>query len=284
MNEGVLLAVLALTLWGVSDYFASLSSKKINPEKTFLWMQIVGLIPLTIIAFIIGFPVFSGKTIALIMLIGALIMVATSSYYRALEIGKVSILSPISSTWPVITVALSIIFLNETLNSIQVMGIVLTIVGTILVSFKYHELIKLKVKKFSKGVNIVLISILCWGLAFTLVPFAVREVGWYFPIFLAKATTILLMMPYMFWKKHEIKFSGAKNWIAVTIVGIFAGSAFLAYGYALNNAYNSLIAPIAASSPAVTILLAHIFSKERLELNQYIGIVLVLGGIVLLSL
>jgi uncharacterized membrane protein len=45
----------------------------------------------------------------------------------------------------------------------------------------------------------------------------------------------------------------------------------------------SIVTPIATSSPAVTIVLAHIFLNERVRLHQRIGIVAIIAGIVILS-
>lgn len=61
-------------------------------------------------------------------------MIGSLLLYYALYKGKASIVVPLSSIGPAITVALSILFLKETLTLPQMIGIVLIIIGIILLS------------------------------------------------------------------------------------------------------------------------------------------------------
>jgi uncharacterized membrane protein len=61
-------------------------------------------------------------------------------------------------------------------------------------------------------------------------------------------------------------------------------AAFLAYGAGVASEFTAVVAPVAASFPMVTIMLARIFFHELVEINQKIGIAAVLTGLILLSL
>lgn len=54
--------------------------------------------------------------------------------------------------------------------------------------------------------------------------------------------------------------------------------------YMLNKGKASIVVPLSSIGPAITTILAVIFLKEHLSINQMIGIVLIIGGIVLLSI
>jgi uncharacterized membrane protein len=45
-----------------------------------------------------------------------------------------------------------------------------------------------------------------------------------------------------------------------------------------------MVGPIAATAPAVTVLLAYFFLQEKVVTNQKIGIIAILIGLVLISL
>lgn len=56
------------------------------------------------------------------------------------------------------------------------------------------------------------------------------------------------------------------------------------YIYALGSGFASITSPFVASYSVVTIILSRIFLKEKLKMNQYIWIILILIGVVLLSI
>lgn len=58
----------------------------------------------------------------------------------------------------------------------------------------------------------------------------------------------------------------------------------MAYNLGVTTAFVSIVSPIAATFPAVTIVLAYIFLKERVVNSQKVGIVAVLAGLILISL
>jgi drug/metabolite transporter (DMT)-like permease len=60
--------------------------------------------------------------------------------------------------------------------------------------------------------------------------------------------------------------------------------AWLVINYGLTQDLVSLVAPVSSLYPAITVLLAGFFLKEKLVLNQKIGILTILGGIFLISI
>ncbi len=54
-------------------------------------------------------------------------------------------------------------------------------------------------------------------------------------------------------------------------------------GVAFKNDLASVVAPVASIFPVITILLARVFLKEKLAVNQLLGIGGILAGLVLLS-
>lgn len=73
-------------------------------------------------------------------------------------------------------------------------------------------------------------------------------------------------------------------WVPVFFTALFETLGFLAYASGILTSMVSLVTPIASASPAVTLLLARIFYKEKLEFNQKTGALLILAGIITLSI
>ncbi len=61
-----------------------------------------------------------------------------------------------------------------------------------------------------------------------------------------------------------------------------AGS--MLFNYAISQGPTTIVAPIAGSSPAVFVVIAHFIFKERLNTYQNVGIITALAGIIGLSL
>ncbi len=134
MDIAIILGLLVAVFYGVGTFFAKIVCEK-NPLFQWIVVNVVGIILCLIILIkykniiiteqkILGYAIIS----AILVVIGSLIL------YYALYKGKASIVVPLSSIGPAITVALSILFLKETLTTYQMIGIALIIVGIILLS------------------------------------------------------------------------------------------------------------------------------------------------------
>jgi len=200
-----------------------------------------------------------------------------------LQKGKVSIVSPIAACWSIITVVLSLVLLGEELLGVQALGVGLSISGAILTSFRLHDLIKLKLGNLSAGVGYALIALLSWSLHYFLIDILVAELNWFFSMLSVKTAMAITLTIYSFFRKESVSFpSNAK--LYVFLIGVFEFLAYLAYGFGINSEFTAIVAPIASAFPLVTIILAKIFLKESLEINQTIGITSVLMGLFFLSM
>ncbi len=236
---------------------------------------------LPIFLFFFKMPQFSLAIIGLIAASGFLTVIANIAYYKGLQVGKVSIVMPVESCWAIVTVLLSLTLLNEVLTAIQAIGITLTIAGAVIVSFKWKDLLKLK--NHSKGVKYAAVAAAAFGTDFVVIDLAVSEIGWFLPIFFIGMITAFFLLVYSGVSKKDISFP--RNVLPfIILVGILDTVAYLSYSTGIISEFSAIVTPIAAASPAVSIILAKIFFKERLQINQDIGIVSVLAGLVLLSL
>ena len=57
----------------------------------------------------------------------------------------------------------------------------------------------------------------------------------------------------------------------------------MAYVKGLTEGYISIVSPVAASAPVVTVILAGILLKERIRIHQGVGVVMVLLGVILIA-
>jgi uncharacterized membrane protein len=135
---GVLLGVLTALSWGSSDFLGQYSARRIGTMRTTLYMQLTGLLLLSA-----ALPWLGGwghlgdgsgwRPWAWGVLAGVVNIVSTLALYRSFEIGKMSVVAPISASYPAVTVLLSWIS-GERLTALRVAGIALILVGAVTVA------------------------------------------------------------------------------------------------------------------------------------------------------
>ena len=134
---GILLGLLTALSWGSSDFLARFASRRIGSLRTTLYMQLTGLVLLTIfLRWIGGWGHLSDgsgwQPWAWGAFAGVLNAISTLSLYRSFEVGKLSVVAPLSASYPALTVAISA-FTGEHLTATRAAGIVLILVGVIVV-------------------------------------------------------------------------------------------------------------------------------------------------------
>ncbi len=279
---GIVFGIIAMFGWGASDFFVTKSARGTSLFKAFSWSQIIALIimlPIFLIFF--KLPQFSFNIIILILASGVLTVIANLMFYKGLQVGTVSTIMPVESCWAVVTVILSLTILNDVLTGLQATGIILILAGAVLVSFKWRDL--LQIKNPAKGVKYAVIAAVAFGTDFVIIDLLVHKIGWFLPIFFIGIITATYMLIYSGTTKKDISFP--KNvWLFILLVGILDTIAYLAYSIGVTSEYGSIVAPIGAASPVIAIILAKIFFKEKIEMNQILGIIAVMIGLVIVSL
>lgn len=284
LQEGIIFGIIAMLGWGFADFFVVKSLKKTNVIKTFLWSQLIGIVAFAVFfAFFFKMPDISMQWGGIFVLTSVLGFIAYLSFYKGLGTGKVSVVAPITACWAAITVILSIIFLKEQIVQLQLFGIILAISGAVLVSFKLHDLIKMKLRNFTIGAEYAALAAVAWGIQFVFIDMLVEEFGWFIPMFLIKIISLLFLIVYISAKKESVPFPRQAGALVIAIAALEV-AAFLSYGFAISTQNTAITAPLISAAPTVTVILAFIFFKEKIELNQKIGMVAALSGIVLLSL
>ncbi len=281
---GILMGIVAMLCWGATDFFAAKAVRKSDVHKTLMWSQIAAVAAfIPVLYFFFDVPLISLSSIGIILITGFLSVAAYLAYYKGLQIGKVSVVSPVTACWGAVTFVLSLTFLNESVTMIQTLGVCLAVLGAVMVSFRFHDIIKVRIKSVMKGAELGAIAALGWGVYFVFIDVLVSELNWIIAIFLAKAVSMIYFLAYCGASKKGLAFPKNIAFLVV-LIGLLETIGYMAYGYGITSEHTAIVAPIATAFPAVTVVLARIFFTESLELNQKLGIVSVLSGLVLLSL
>lgn len=93
--------------------------------------------------------------------------------------------------------------------------------------------------------------------------------------------TLTVFFTYFIFKKSEILSGFSFNYFALAM-GLTWGIGTVLFILALESSKLSLITPLTALYPAVTVILAYLFLAEKLELRELVGILLAILSIFLI--
>ena len=213
--------------------------------------------------------------------LGVVNALATLSLYKGFEVGHLSIVSPIASSYPVVSVFLAIIFLGESLTGERLLGITLVIVGIILVSIQKQQQ-ELR-KRVTEGVVYAIIYMVLGGVLFFGLKPVSQVLGVYLPVLLLRWTSAcILAAVFLAWKpKGAIRLNAFSFIAVIAILDTFAN---VAYNVGVSYGTVSIVSTVGGLFSPVTVLLAWICLKERLTTHQIIGFLAVAAGVTVLGL
>ena len=284
-SAGLLFGILAMLGWGIHKILAKKLIDRLGPYEALVYGNsiFVGMIILySIITRTFAVP--APKTFLLTIVLAGIACLGVAALYKAMHIGKVSIVVPVSHVYAAIIVVVGIFFFGEVMTRLQFFAVFLAIAGTILVSFKISSLRRMKFKNTSAGIPYALVTIVCWGLSFALIKLVIKELGpfvtmLYFEVFVLA----FLLAPYAL-RLAKLKKPSKKDMKLAFLIGLVTFGAEISYYTGLNMGLVSIIGPISACALMVTVLLSWLFLGEKIDLNQKIAIAMIFAGILLLAL
>ena len=268
---GIIAGLLAMLSWGTAIFLAAFASRKIGNVLTLFWMQAFGLV-VAVIYFAITFNSYqledNPENILILIAVAILQVIAYLAFYKGLEKGEVSLVSPIGATWGLVVVLLGVIFSNENLKPLQIFAIIIITTGILLLSLSTKSLKNLKKLDLSAGVKEGVIAMLGWGISLFLLSIPTKDMGWFLPTLIFRFFVIGILSFYLFGTgKMFTSTKGKFPLVLLIAIGIFDVAGFFSFSYGVEAEYASLVAPIGSAFALVTIILSLIFLKEKLFLH-----------------
>jgi transporter family protein len=278
MLDGIILGLLAMLGWGIADYLLKKPSIALGPRQTLFFMQLISLIINIPLLFFIK-PSLNFVDLGLFMIGGAVDYFAYINFLEALRLGEISVVTPISAVYSVLTVILSVIFLHEDLTILRIVSIAIAILGIVLASTDLKRIHKMHTLK---GVPNAFFSLIGWGIYLFLVGFLEQRNGWLITYLFTSIMLFVFSFFGFLFAKNKTSIKG--NIAILTAISLLYTAAWFFENIGFSVTYVSIIAVISSLSPLITILLASIFLKEKLVANQKIGVALIMGSIILISI
>lgn len=284
LSVGVICGLISLFSWGVSDYLARVYSTRVGSIRTAFYVRFINLLPpllvLPLQAYLGYLHASTDWSVVWMIgpLVGAVLALGYVSYYRGLEIGTVSIVVAVSSAWFAVSVLLAFILLGEVLSTHEAIIICVVAIGIMMLSG-----LKTSNKGKSTGFAYGLASMFLGGIYIFLYKYLGEAAGPVMASFVGSVASVTLLWIWIHHSGFTVRLPGREGLHIIIAAGILDVCGTLSIIVGLIRAPVFIVAPLAAAQPIVTILLARIFLKERLSVVQFLGMVLCVTGVIVLS-
>ena len=278
----IVYAVLSAIAAGITTIFLKKGIHTTNTNVALALRTIVVLIFSIVIVLIIGsykeIYYINTKTWVFLILSGFSTGAGWYYYYKALQIGNVKNVSPLSKSSLVLTIILSFILLNEKITLLKIISLIIITLGTYyIIDYKKTEE---KKENNNKWIIYALLSLIFSALTPIFGKIGIENVesnlGTSIRVFVVVISAWLIL----FIKKEykEIKNINKSEIKYIIISGITGGSSWLLYYKALQNGITSAVAAIDKLSVLVAVILSYFIFNEKMKVKEVIGLILILIG------
>ena len=276
-----LLALASSLSWGLSDFLGGFQSRRHQLLAVLLLSQGFSLAIVTV-AVLAGAPTqHDGAATAWAAAVGVLGLLGLACFYRALAIGTMSIVAPISATGVAIPVLVGLAS-GERPGGLQVAGMVLACCGVVLAAREPPAVDAAARRTGRTAVGLALLAAIGFGSFFAGIDRAeeTADVAWV--LLAARTADVALLVVAALALRPPIPRSPAALG-PIAAIGAFDLLANLLFVLATGRGLLSVVGVLGSLYPAVTVVLARLVLHERLSRVQNAGVLITLSGVVALA-
>ena len=275
---GILLALAASLSWGVADFGAGVGSRRLSVPLVIVASQTAGLVFVVLVLAIFRPSVPSVGQLAWGGLAGAVGVVGLLAFYRALAIGAMGIVGPISATGVVVPLTYGLAR-GERPSTLQLIGVGLAVVGVIAASIE--KVVETHGSRIGAGVGFALLAALGFGASISALSKAAAGGALWAPLPM-RLVGISLILGVVYFLRPSAE--GLRtSWRLLVGIGVCDTGANMLFGLASTRALLSVASVLASLYPVVLVALARVLLHERIAKHQLGGVVLALTGVALIS-
>ena len=271
--------------WGGADFIARFTGRALGHQVALLGMLSVGALVLSLIVWASDTPlVWPAGGWGFLAATGIGVMIATLLLYWGLARGPVTVVAPIVGSYPALNLLLALI-LGVRPTVLQWAAMAAVLAGVLLVAAAVHSFedgAAYTRRNLRNTVLIALASSFSFSITVAAAQGATALYGELQTVWLARwislaAIALLLAL------RRRAPVVPLRWWPLLGLQGLLDGSGYLALLAGSEGPGSAIVVVVASGFSAVTVLLARVFLREPMTWGQWAGIVLVVGGVAVLS-
>jgi drug/metabolite transporter (DMT)-like permease len=311
--------LIAALCWGSTDVFATIGSRRIGSLPVAAVAQGVSLLVVAVLAVPLGGGLPSDPAMLLLSLFfGAVAAGAYLSFFTALRIGPLAVVSPVVAAYGGLTVVAAVLLRGESLTLLQAFGAALATAGVILTGVVFDGGLR-GTRIVGRGVVFSLIAMLLFTVLTVGLATPIRAVGW-LPVVLASrlanAGTIWIVLAAVITLRPaggSVLLAGSGDgsgsdassagapvppaprharrvfWtrravIAAAVAGLLDVIGVVAFAIGLGVAPTWIVGLASSFGPVVAVIVAVALWGERLRASQWVGLGGIAAGLIAVAL
>ena len=296
ISFGFLAGLGAALSWGTMDVATALASRRLGSLKVTAGIQVVGAVLLVALAFGQGTSLPSDPLVlAAAGVLGIVGAGAYLSYFTGLRIGPISLVAGVVAAYGGLTVVLAVLVRGESLTSVQALGAAVATLGVVLTAVAFDGGLR-GTRLAGPGVIFAVMALLLFALMTVGLAEAIERSGWLEVLVVSRivnsvvsigAVVVLTSVAHPRLRaivQVDTVAVARTSWAIVVIAGLLDVVGLIVFAIGLEQAETWLVGLVSSFGPAFTILIAVLFLGERLRRAQWLGLVGVGLGMVLIAL
>jgi uncharacterized membrane protein len=295
MPIGLVLGLIASFAWGFTDLAGALASRRVGSVAVLAGTQTTSLALLGLIAIANSSLLTPSALPGFLTGLGLGVVAAAAylSFYAALRIGPISVVSPVVAAYGGLTVVLAVVFRGESLEPLQWLGATIATSGVVLTGLVFAGSLR-ETRLVGPGVAIACVTMVLFAVLTVALAAPIQEHGW-LPVMLGSRLTNTLvgvgLLAIALRDRDGVLApllgpAGGLSRRAVALVvvaGAFDLVGFVAYTIGLEVSETWLVGLASSFGPALVVLIAVAFLGERLKPSQWLGLGMLAAGLVVLA-
>lgn len=276
---GVGLALVASLAWGVGDFIGGSKTRVIPVLTVLVGSQVVGFLVIAGVALAAQEPAPGTRALGFAALSAVAGTLGLACFFRAIAIGKMSLVVPIAAMAAVVPVVVGIAT-GDRPSPLQVLGMAVALVGAVMAS-REPDREEGGGTKLAAGVLLAALSAFAWGWFFLAIDVA-SDGGAVWASLANRTTSLVLLVGAALVLRPPLR-AARPHMPALALCGTLDVSANLLFAAASTKGLVSLVSVGGSLYPVVTVLLARMVLKEHVHRVQELGVAAALGGVVLIA-
>ena len=274
--SGIALALAASLSWGLADFGGGFNARRVHLAWVTLVSQLAGLALVGALWIATQPAVPSARQLAWGVFGGVMGAIGLASFYRALAIGAMGVVGPITSTSVIVPVAYGL-SRGEHPSALQGAGVALAVLGVVGASLERVE----DRRQVGAGVGLALVAGLGFGSSIIGLNRA-SQAGVVWGTLSLRLTAVPIMVVAALLLRPSA--TGVRRALPLLLAtGLFDTGANLLYGAAATRGLISVVSVLASLYPVVLVVLARVVLAERIQRAQLAGVAVALAGVALIS-
>jgi DME family drug/metabolite transporter len=215
------------------------------------------------------------------------------SFFTALRIGPLAVVSPITAAYGGLTVVLAVVLTGERLTVLQAVGAVVATGGVVLAGLVFDGGIR-HVRVVGRGVGLAIVALVLFAVMTIGAAGPIRAVGWLPVIFVGRLTSAIVSVSLLVialrlrptWMSPLMEAPAERTRAALAVAGLAGlldAVGLVSFSIGLEVSETWLVGLASSFGPAVAVLVAIAVLGERLRPTQWLGLAGIGLGLVVVA-